>query len=125
MNECRFKEDQRCWGLLLSLNLYQCNQETLSSIDAMKEYLLALCDKIKMEPHGLPLVDRFGKKDLEGVTGVLLIKTSSITAHADEIENRLFIDIFSCKNFNHEEAIQFSVRFFDAKDNTWNLQKRQ
>jgi S-adenosylmethionine/arginine decarboxylase-like enzyme len=42
--------------------------------------------------------------------------TSSVTVHLDEIGNRAFIDIFSCKRFSAKKAKDFCKKFFRAKD---------
>jgi len=43
------------------------------------------------------------------------IMTSSITVHLDEVNNRAFIDIFSCKKFDVNIATKFCKDFFRAK----------
>jgi len=43
------------------------------------------------------------------------IETSSIVAHFDEIWDRAFIDVFSCKTFDSKVAGKFSKEFFKAK----------
>lgn len=78
--------------------------------------LLKLCRKIKMVPHGEPIVDRFGEDSLEGVSGILFIMTSSITIHCDEVKNRAFIDIFSCKEFDQNESLRLLLEEFKTKD---------
>ncbi len=46
---------------------------------------------------------------------VQLIETSNIIVHLDEFENKAFIDIFSCINFDSKEARDFSKDYFGAK----------
>jgi len=69
-----------------------------------------------MVPYGKPVIDRFGDGTLEGVSGFLFIMTSSITIHCDEVNNQVFIDIFSCKPFNPEASLKFLLSEFKTSD---------
>jgi len=82
---------------------------------ALKRFGLELCKVIEMIPYGKPIVKRFGKGDLEGYSMIQLIETSNIAVHLDEFENKAFIDIFSCKNFDSKKAEKFSADYFKSK----------
>lgn len=71
--------------------------------------------KIDMKRFGEPKIQRFGDGPLEGYSAFQFIETSSITIHFDEIENRAFIDVFSCKDFDENIVEEFSKKFFNAK----------
>jgi len=103
------------WGKLASINLYHCDTKKLRNKKCMREYLKILCKNIDMEPHGKPYVERFGDGTLEGISAMQFIETSSITIHCDEIEDRIFIDIFSCKDFDAEKALRCSKKYFNSK----------
>lgn len=105
---------RRCWGIVASVNLYGCNAEFIKSPEKIREYVDALCKEIDMIKHGPTLVERFAEGELEGYSAMQFIETSSITLHFDEMENRAFIDIFSCKYFEPEKARKFSQDFFEA-----------
>jgi|TARA_Y100000310_G_C20675761_1_gene812939 S-adenosylmethionine/arginine decarboxylase-like enzyme len=113
------------WGQLLVLNLYDCENKILKSELKLKKFCLELCKKIQMNPYGKPLIKRFGKGELEGYSLMQFIETSSITIHADEFGNRVFIDIFSCKEFDPKIAEEFSKSFFRAKSAKANLVERK
>lgn len=104
------------WGLSSSTDLYGCNPAFIRSPAKIRQFVLELCDLIKMKRHGDTIIQRFGDGSLEGYSMFQFIETSSITAHFDETENRAFIDIFSCKSFDPEVAAQFSKEFFEAKE---------
>lgn len=106
--------DQRCWGIVASVNVYGCNAEYIKTPEKIKEYVTVLCKKIGMIKHGPTLVERFAEGALEGYSGFQFIETSSVTLHFDETENRAFIDIFSCKYFDPELARVFSQEFFEG-----------
>jgi len=102
------------WGQLVIINLYGCNPARISDQKFIADFLPRLCQHIHMVPHASALVDRFWDGELEGVSGVQLLKTSSITIHADEMENRVFLDVFSCSRFESRKATQFATQEFEA-----------
>ena len=84
------------WGTLAIINLYDCNKETIRNKKKIKEFINRLCKRIEMEKEGFAKIKRFGKKSLKGYSAIQLIKTSSITLHFDEEENRAFLDNSKC-----------------------------
>lgn len=104
------------WGKIAVINLYGCNSELIRNKKEIKRFIVSLCEQIRMKRMGKPLIKRFGSGSLEGVSAMQFIETSSITLHFDETENRAFIDIFSCKDFDEKEAERFSKEFFRAGD---------
>ncbi len=102
------------WGKLASVNLYGCNPNLIKNKRHIRCYVKELCKEINMKPYGKTIVKRFGKSDLNGISVLQFIETSSITLHFDETQNRAFIDIFSCKDFNENNAEDFSKKFFKA-----------
>lgn len=78
-----------------------------------------------MKPHGEPMVERFGTGDLEWYSMLQFIETSSITVHLDEREDRAFVDIFSCKDFDEKEAEEFSKKYFEWKTSTCRVHQRR
>ena len=106
----------RSWGLLAVINLYQCDPGLIRDPGAINEFVVKLCDVIEMKRFGEAVIKCFGRGALKGYSMMQLIETSSITAHFDEIQNRAFIDIFSCKSFDPQKALQFCADFFKASD---------
>lgn len=68
-----------------------------------------------MQAHGPCHIKRFGEGCLEGYSAMQFIKTSSITVHLDEVGNRAFVDVFTCKDFNPDLVKRFSKEFFCAR----------
>jgi S-adenosylmethionine/arginine decarboxylase-like enzyme len=102
-------------GQLTIINLHECDKNLMKDKRALKRFGVELCNVIYMVPHGHPIVKRFGSGKLQGYSLVQLIETSNITVHLDEFENKAFIDIFSCKNFDPKKAEKFSVDYFKSK----------
>jgi S-adenosylmethionine/arginine decarboxylase-like enzyme len=106
---------KKIWGQLLSLDLSDCEPSFMNNPKKLKEFSKKICKEIDMVPFGKPIVHRFGEGTLEGYSMMQFIMTSSITVHLDEINNRAFIDIFSCKKFDANKAKNFCKNFFRAK----------
>jgi S-adenosylmethionine/arginine decarboxylase-like enzyme len=101
-------------GQLTIIDLSECDRDLVRDKDALERFVIKLSDIIEMEREGKPIIKRFGKGKLRGYTAIQLIQTSNIIVHLDEHEKKVFIDIFSCKDFDAIKAKQFSQQFFNA-----------
>ena len=108
--------DLSTFGMEVVLDLYDCNPEAIRSKEKLQEYTRELCQVIEMTPYGAPFAERFGLNEAKtaGYSIVQLIETSSITGHFSEELNSAYINIFSCKGFDPEQAAEFSRGFFGA-----------
>ena len=113
--------ENKIWGTLVAINLHDCNPKLIRNPKAIKNFVKQLCKKIKMKPHGKTIIDKFAEGHLNGYSFMQFIETSSITGHFDPIENRTFIDIFSCKKFDEKKAEDFCKAFFKAKSSKSNI----
>jgi S-adenosylmethionine/arginine decarboxylase-like enzyme len=107
-------EDHQCWGMVASIDLYECNREAITTPDQIKNLIEELCNTIKMVRFGPPLIQRFAEGELEGYSAMQFIETSSITMHFDEVKNRAFIDVFSCKFFEPQVAEECCQKILGA-----------
>ena len=107
--------EEGCWGMVASVNVYGCDREMISNPDSIRAFIYALCDSIDMVRHGEPLIERFAGGDLEGYSAMQFIETSSVTMHFDETENRAFVDIFSCKFFEPMAAETFCQEYLKGE----------
>ena len=110
-------EMKKIYGKELILDLFECDPKIIRSKKKILEYSDWLCNLIKVKKYGKPICERFALHDpvAAGYSLVQLIETSSITAHFSELWNRAFINIFSCKLFNHKIATDFTRKFFKAR----------
>lgn len=106
---------QNCWGLVASVDCYDCDRTKITTPAEIERLIVELCVHIDMIRHGAPLIERFAEGELEGYSAMQFIETSSITCHFDEQKNRAFIDIFSCKYFDPHQAEEFCKNFLEAK----------
>ncbi len=51
------------WGLLTSLDLYDCNPDTIRDADKIKQYVVELCTLIDMKRFGDCQVVHFGEEE--------------------------------------------------------------
>ncbi len=95
--------------------MHGCDKTLLKDSQAIKKFVKELCVIINMKRVGPTMVKRFGHKNLRGNSMMQFIETSSIVGHFDEIWDRAFIDVFSCKTFDPKIAGKFAKEFFKAK----------
>lgn len=112
------------WGMLTTMELYDCKPELMTDTKKMKEYVIRFCKLIDMKRWGKCHIARLGKDYLEGYSVFQFIETSSITIHFDEQLNQVFIDLFSCKGYDPVKAFEFSKNFFGAKRADMLIRKR-
>lgn len=112
--EQEFKQNQ-AWGVLTSVDLSNCNPMTLRSADAIKQYVIELCDLIDMKRFGETIVVHFGEDEkVAGYSMTQLIETSLISGHFANLTNSAYIDIFSCKLYDPFTVARFTQEFFNG-----------
>ena len=109
------KQDLAPWGVLTSLDIYDCDPKIIRDDNHIKRYVIELCDLIKMKRFGECQIEHFGNDDrVAGYSMCQLIETSLISGHFAEFSNSAYIDIFSCKSYDSEKVAAFSQTFFIA-----------
>jgi S-adenosylmethionine/arginine decarboxylase-like enzyme len=105
------------FGKELLLNLIDCDPKVLRSKQQIARFAKEICKVIGMKPYGKPFVARFGlgKDFTAGYSMVQLIETSAISGHFSELWNRVYLDIFSCKDYDEKKAVNFAKKYFKAE----------
>ena len=106
--------ENKFWGIECLVNLKGCNLEKIKDGELIKQFIKDLCVVIDMEMYGDTILERFGSGHLYGYSAMQLIRTSSITMHLAEEDGRVFLDIFSCKEFAPNVAAKFAAEYFEA-----------
>jgi S-adenosylmethionine/arginine decarboxylase-like enzyme len=109
------------YGMELVMDLHDCDH-TKFTREGLTQFFKELCDHIGMEREALHFWDYEGypmHKDkapphLKGTSAVQFIKTSSIVIHSLDDLHRIYINIFSCKEFSAADAVGFATEFFGA-----------
>ena len=103
------------WGKHLILDAAKCSPKMIRCPIVIGQFARTLVKRIDMVPYGEPHVVKFGSGGKEGYTLVQLIETSNITAHFVDENNSMYLDVFSCKDFDHEVVQEAVHEFFDAQ----------
>jgi S-adenosylmethionine decarboxylase len=92
----------------LIIDGYSSNQKILQDEDFLRKWLETYPARIGMTRISPPHVIRYLGPVLEdwGISGFVFIAESHIAIHTFVEQNYVNIDIFSCKDFNTEKAIE-------------------
>ena len=109
------------YGIELILDMGSCNVSKFNRRD-IKSYFGQLCKLIEMEAEDVYFWDDFRvpeeKKQknpkTKGTTAIQFILTSNITIHTLDLLGAVFVNIFSCKDYDIKQAKDFTVRYFEA-----------
>jgi len=110
------------YGKELILDIHNCDTSKFNRKD-LRKYLDELCELIDMEQddlhwwdyEGVPDEERDTEPHLVGTSVVQFITTSDIVIHSLDILERIYINIFSCKDFDADVAAKFTRDFFSGQ----------
>ena len=109
------------YGKELTLDLYDCDIDRFNR-ENLGEFFDGLVKLLDMEQGPRHFWDYDGAENekavapdhLCGTTAVQFIYTSNITVHTLDKLRKVYLNIFSCKDFDVAEATRWCVRFFNA-----------
>lgn len=109
------------YGTELILDMSDCDV-TKFNRKKIKAYFLQLCELIDMTAEDLHFWDDFRVPQEErqtdprtkGTTAVQFILTSNITIHTLDLLKTVFVNIFSCKDYDTKVARDFTEEYFKA-----------
>ncbi len=110
------------YGKELILDLHECDPSTFTR-ESIERYFKELCELIDMERCELYWWDDVGVPDdekqtdphLKGTSAVQFILTSNITIHTLDLMGNVYLNIFSCKDFDSWAAADFSKKWFGGR----------
>jgi len=105
---------KKFWGYHLMIDCSNCKRENIKDINNIKKFINSLIKVCNMKKLGDLKIENLqsGNKDLYGYCVVQLIHTSSITCHFMDISGDVYIDIFSCKEFDCNKVINIINKYF-------------
>ena len=123
MTDGQEKVSAGAYGLELILDLHDCNVNSFTR-QSISLFCTELCELIDMERCDLHFWDDIGVAEEErqthaktkGTSAVQFILTSTIVIHTLDLMNTAFVNIFSCEEFDTDEAAKFTAKWFDSKD---------
>jgi len=110
------------YGYELILDLHKCNNMKFNR-PSIKDFMVALCDKIEMKRADLhfwddtdvPEEEKQTEPHTTGTSAVQFILTSNVTIHTLDKLDKVFINIFSCKHFHRGEAALVAKEHFGGE----------
>lgn len=114
------------YGMHLTLDGYDCHSEKLASLDNIYQFLDRCPDLIKMTKIMPPYVFKYQAQVPEdwGISGFVLIAESHISVHTYPERAYISLDIFSCKDFDHPQAVAYATELFGIGRHELNLLNR-
>ena len=73
----------------------------------------------------MPDSERQTHHKTKGTSAVQFILTSTIVIHTLDLMEAAYVNVFSCKEFDADEAAQFTAKWFGATDWTTNIVVRR
>jgi len=114
------------WGVSSCINLYDCDLSLMQNAEAIRTFVVMLCDRIKMRRYGETQVVFFGDEPrVQGFSMTQLIETSLISAHFADASRAIYLDVFSCAPYDPEDAARFAAEYFGAIDYTFDVVYRK
>jgi S-adenosylmethionine/arginine decarboxylase-like enzyme len=105
------------WGKHLIIDAKHCFPARVQDPEYIRFFTKELVRQIEMVPFGEPQVVHFADgTDLAGWTMIQLIETSSIMGHFLDISGDLYLDVFSCKDFEEQRVIDALDHFFSPDE---------
>jgi S-adenosylmethionine/arginine decarboxylase-like enzyme len=124
-NAIKPEEALNVWGIASAIDIYDCNPEKIRDAEAIKQFVVELCDLIEMKRFGECKVVHFGEDDkVAGFSMVQLIETSLISAHFANQTNTTYLDVFSCKTYDPEKVRTFAQGYFGGSFSSINVTLR-
>ena len=109
--------NRNAWGILSSIDLFNCNAQKIRDKKSIKRYVDELCELIEMKQFGETQIVHFGEDEkVAGFSMIQLIETSLISGHFANKTNNAYIDIFSCKYYEPSVVVEFTKKFYEAKE---------
>ena len=105
------------FGYHLILDCKKCNKAKIKNETHIRNFIDELLLLTKMKKWGDLIVQNLqtGPKHLIGFSVVQLIHTSSIVCHFCNNSGDVYIDFFSCKNYNIDTVIMCVNKYFCPK----------
>ncbi|MFH1047108.1 MAG: adenosylmethionine decarboxylase [Patescibacteria group bacterium] len=114
----------RNYGLHLMLDGYGADSKLLHDVSHIFNVLDSLPALIGMRKIGFPHMAKFEESDIAGVSGIIMIMESHISIHTYSLKEFLTADVYSCKEFDTQKAIDYLQASFKIKQSDVQLVKR-
>lgn len=105
------------FGPHLVLEAYGCNKEKISDLTLVSDALDKYPTQLNMTKIMPPYVFKYSGAvpDDWGVSGIVLIAESHISIHTFPDKGFVTLDIFSCKDFDVDAAVEYFCSIFEPE----------
>ncbi|HDD72553.1 MAG TPA: S-adenosylmethionine decarboxylase proenzyme [Candidatus Aenigmarchaeota archaeon] len=107
-------EKRRGFGKHLIIDGYECNPEKLSDINHIYNFLEGITDEIEMTKLMPPYVQEISKNP-KAYQGFIIIAESHVNIITCPKDRTVIVDVFSCKDFDDEKAINYTKDCFEIR----------
>ncbi len=112
----------KSYGTELILDIHNCDPSTFNR-KSIRTYFKRLCILIDMErcklcwwdDYNVPSEEQETEPHLKGTTAIQFIKTSNVIIHTLDLLKKVYLNIFSCKDFDSKVVQKFSEEWFRGK----------
>jgi S-adenosylmethionine/arginine decarboxylase-like enzyme len=111
---CITRHGRKVYGQHMLINAKGCIP-SLKDIPYMKDFLVRLADDIDMVRFGEAHVHRFGSGIEIGLSGFQLIETSQVSFHSNDAARDIYLDVFSCKEYDENAVVAFLQKWLEPK----------
>jgi len=120
------------YGMEVIIDLHYCDVTKFNRKN-LKKFFIELCDLIKVErcklcwwdDHGVPENEKQTEPHLKGTTAVQFISTSNVIIHTLDILESVYLNIFSCKDFDGNKVKEFCENWFKGTTVSFHEIKRR
>ena len=112
----------KAYGKELILDLHDCDPSTFNR-KSIRRFFEDLCSLIDMKREKLSWWDDYGllpeeretEPHIKGTSAIQFIRTSNITIHTLDLLNSVYLNAFSCKDFDPGIVHPFSEEWFRGR----------
>ncbi len=105
------------WGKHLIIDAYGIDYKKLKNYRGIRALLKGLPEKFNMRPLS-DVITKKVKSDFYpdwGISGIIMLYESHISLHTWPEEGYVAMDLYSCKDFDHEAIIEYVKNFWGSK----------
>jgi len=121
------KPEDKPFGLHLMLEAYNCPPEVLNDANLAYKILDEVPAKIGMKKLIKPYVvfaEPNGKRDPGGWSGFVIVQESHVSLHTFIKRRFVTVDVYSCKEFNPDVAIEYFRKAFKTDELEYHVEVR-
>ncbi len=101
-------------GLHLVIDMYRCREDRLRDRNLISQVLLELPDLLRLTRLSEPFVEEY-YNPTSGISGFVIIGESHISIHTFIEDKLATVEIYACKQFNIDDAIQYLTSKFNPE----------